>query len=169
VSIDYNVFLKDSAKISISDFENYAHQLGYKIKMYPLEDFLSHSGFLPFNICPDFMKHPLPYDSMLSGFELYFDEYDAENYDENFTVQMNYPRLAALLCFSGMDSLELFVTLLFAGYLCRCCNGVFYDPQEDQFISDAHVLEEAVKEYENYLNDPANKSSLVFHEFKGFD
>ena len=169
MSIDYNVFLKDSTKISIPDFENYAHRLGYRIRMYPLKDCLSHSGFLPFDICPDFMEQPLPYDSMLSGFELYFDEYDAENYDEDFTLQMENPRLTALLCVSGMDSLKVFVALLFAGYLCRCCNGVFYDPKEDQCTSDAAILEAAVKEYENYLNDPAHRSSLVFHEFKGWD
>lgn len=47
MSKDYNVFLKNPEDIKATDFETFAYKLGYFIRVYPLDNYTEHSGFLP--------------------------------------------------------------------------------------------------------------------------
>lgn len=168
MSKDYNVFLKNPENINASGFEAFAYKLGYFIRVYPLENYTEHSGFLPFNLYLNFIDRVLPYDSFVSGFEAYFSDYSSQDYDAEFNSLVKNPKIVMLMCVSDMDSLEELSALIWAKYLCEYCGGVLYDPQTDTLFSDSSKIDALIYEQKEELIKSAHRNALKLHEFTGW-
>lgn len=168
MSKDYNLFLKNPDNISAKDFELYAFSIGLQIRMYPMSDYISHSGFLPFNLRSDFIDYISDSDSFISGFEVYFDKYDPNDFDAEFNRKISGTQYTLLICLDGADSFEELIAYVFAGYLCKYCGGVLYDPQEDKIYSDMTSIEAAIDSEKTFLTESAKKNRLCTHPFTGW-
>lgn len=165
MSKDYDVYLKHAEHISADAFESYAYSLGYHIRVCPLDDYTEHMGFLPFNVRLNFIDRPMPYDSLLSGFEMYFVAYRAEDYDVEFNRLVGDCCLTLMMSIDGEDSLQELTALLFAGYLCQSCGGVLYDPQEDKAMMTLSEIEWRINAEKSRLMNEANRGRLRLHQF----
>ena len=169
MSKDYNIFLKNAENIRSTDFDHYAFSLGFQIRISPLKEYVSHSGFLQFNIRPSFIDPIFPYDSLLSGFEVYFSQYRCDDFDGEFKRVMSGTRYTLLILINGDDSFQELIAAVFAGYLCKYCGGILYDPQEDKIYSDLADIEVKCNAEKAKLVDISNKQSFMVYNFTGWD
>ena len=168
MSKDYNVFLKNADAIKSADFDFYAYSLGLQLRISPKVEDSSSFGFLQFNLRPEFLGIDRPYDSLLSGFELYRSAYDARGYDEEFNAIVRGTTASFLICISSMDSFEELIALVFSAYLCKYCGGILYDPQTDRIYSDLAEIEQKIEEEKRSLMCISSVSNLRMHNFKGW-
>lgn len=168
MSKDYNVFLKNPEDIKATDFETFAYKLGYFIRVYPLDNYTEHSGFLPFNLYLNFIDRVLPYDSFVSGFEVFFTDYNSQDYDGEFSNLVKNSKCVLMMSVSNTDSLEELSALIWAKYLCEYCGGVLYDPQTDTLFSDSSMIDALIYEQRTELIKLAARNALKLHEFTGW-
>ncbi len=168
MSKDYNVFLKNPLDIKATDFEAFVYKLGYFIRVYPLQNYTEHSGFLPFNLFLNFIDRVLPYDSFVSGFEVFFTDYNSQEYDDEFNNLVENSKSVMMLSVSGMDSLEDLSALIWAKYLCEYCGGVLYDTQTGTLFSDSSMIDALIYEQRTELIKSAARNALKLHEFTGW-
>lgn len=163
---DFNVFLKNPEYINRSEFELFAFNNGFQIRMYPSDNYLEHTGFLPFNLRLNFIDRFLPFDSYLSGFEAYFWQYNECDYGTDLSDILSDTKKVMLISASDMDSLEELCALVFAKYLCEKCGGVLYDAQRDVFVSESSDIDSLIDRQKSLLIDLANNDTLLLHEFR---
>lgn len=163
---DFNVFLKNPELIDREDFELYAFNNGFQIRMYPSENYLENTGFLPFNLRLSFIDRILSFDSFLSGFEVYFSKYNESDYDAELFYILHGTSQVAFFSTSDMDSLEEFCVLVFAKYLCEKCGGVLYDAQRDVFITKSSDIDSLIEQQKALLINLADNNALLLHEFR---
>ena len=167
MSKDYIIFLKDADAVKSVDFDFYAYSLGLQMRVSPKVEDESSSGFLQFNVRPEFLGIDLPYDSLLSGFELYRSAYYAHDYDEEFNAIIRGTPASFSLCISSMESCEELTALVFSAYLCKYCGGVLCDPQTDRIYSELAEIEQKIEEEKQNLMS-ISSSNLRLHDFKGW-
>ena len=171
----------------LNDFEMVA-------EIHPEFSFTNHSGFLPFKF---HLTNPgfeiLKDKELISGFEIYIDDFDLETAKENLKPKLSLfdklkgkkqaeipfssPEIELRLkdfnkCVSFIwheaDSFELRFASLTSAILTELTNGVCCYPADDIWYENEKITDEAYKDLKQY-EQTLDKKDLVFHEFNGWE
>ena len=184
LSLDFNVFLDHSEDFSLEDFVNFCKSIDFVVEAYPEFDFYNHTGFLPFKLFGNFLGEKIGNQWFLSGFEFYCEKNENEHSkhgkkgffktffnkkekvsESSLETAINNKNFSILMMCSSQDSFEELTTYLFTAYLCKSCNGIFYDAFSGQYISDFSVIESKIIQLVAELKDCHRNKQLLTHRF----
>lgn len=161
--VDFNIYLKDSEKFSLENFEAYCRSVGFDISLYP--NFVPEEwegGFLPIRFVDRRFEEMQKNCVFLTGFELYYFPIKKEEMDTyGFTCMLS------LRC-GVEDSFEFLMALVFGGYFLKTCGGVFADPQSECLVVDFRDLEAEIQAIWAELIQMNEDGLLRTHRFEGW-
>ena len=184
MSMDYYVYLKSLDTFSTEECKRFFLNYDMKADIHPDFDINTQSGFLPFKLELVSPEAPMKDKEFLTGFEFYLDD----EYDYKADLKELQPKglkglfkkqkylysaeidplisdckyFIDLNC--GYEAFEASVAFGFAAYLVKNCGGIFYDPQDDRFITGFD--EEYFKENIDSMNEFYQKEECEIHLFE---
>ncbi|MBQ8836405.1 MAG: hypothetical protein IJ002_02725 [Clostridia bacterium] len=165
---DYNLFIKNARQITSRNFDLFAFSNGLEIRILPLDDAISHSGFLPFNLRATFIDGLIGGDSFMSGFEIYFNRFEPDLHDDSVGKLASGSEYEVMIAIDGTDSFQELLGLVYSAFLCKYCNGIMYDPQSDKSYTTLDEIEKLIAFEKNRLALLAKNEKLNVHNFEGW-
>lgn len=173
MSYDIFVFTKSLDDQIKEEWLDKLKSFGITSKLHPNFSFFNQSGFLSF--CVQFDSNIIPkYNGrvLLSGFELYIDNYSVSDYeledcDEETVNVLKRAKHQLTINISGQDSLEFRLGFLSSAIMTELLDGVVFNPQEGVYYPKATMYNDILKEIKND-DEYLNKNGWTLHEFKGW-
>ena len=194
MSLDLNVYVEKIEDEIIPKWINRLNQFDMDCEIHPDFSFNDHSGFLPFKIkLKDPINKELADKILISGFELYKDEFDLQNelshiqpkptfFQKIFKKPVKIENYASpeidtklhkciwVLTFNwgSHDSLELRMASLSSAIISELTNGICCYPADDIWYDNATIVQEAYNELKDYEKSLTPIEWNV-HEFEGWN
>ncbi|WJS96480.1 hypothetical protein NYQ10_08455 [Flavobacterium johnsoniae] len=185
MSLDINVYVEDLSDSIIPEILKRLNDFDMKVKIHPDFSFQTQTGFLPFKFTLQNSKFDILKDKeLLSGFELYIDDYNFEEEKKHHRFKKNIfqkafnkqteteKRLSKCTKFLNFNwhldnTFELRFALLTSAIITEITNGVRYYPVDDYWYENKNIVNqtfEDVKDFESSISH----DRLRFHEFDGW-
>ncbi|WP_338841265.1 hypothetical protein [Flavobacterium ginsenosidimutans] len=185
MSLDMNVFVEDLSDSIIPEILKRLNDFDMKVEIHPDFSFQTQTGFLPFKFTLENSKFDILKDKeLLSGFELYIDDYDFQKekkhlqskknlfqkiFNKQTETEKRLSKCTKVLNFNWhLDiTFELRFVLLTSAIITEITNGVRHDPATDYWYENKNIVKEAFEDVEKFELSVSH-DRLRFHEFEGW-
>lgn len=193
MSLDINVYTKTLTDDLIPKIIKRLNEYEMKVEVHPEFSFNSQTGFLPFKFCFTNTKfNVLKNKDLISGFELYIDDFDLEKEKQEFRPKQSFferllgkkqeevyfesaeidkrleecKKKLTFVIHSG-DDFELRFAMLTSSILTELTNGVCFNCQEGIWYDNLKITETAFEEIKGYENS-LEEDEINFHLFENW-
>lgn len=163
MSIDFYLYLKE-VKPNKNEYERYAKEQGFQIKIDPKINLMTDEGFCPICFIDERFINEKGEHAFMTGFELYHDDFipmepsptvskkilgifRKQKFQESpFDMAIKDSSTVLTVSCNGENSFEVLMAYILGAYCVKYCDAVFDDPQSGCFYKNEKDMEVQIRQ-----------------------